>query len=64
AREGRPLSRESLAEALRAQGLAMSNARAGELVRLVRQRVDGAADEPSGHPDGVLSAGAGHRADA
>jgi hypothetical protein len=38
AREGRPLSREALAELLRRQGHAMSNARASALVKLIRDQ--------------------------
>lgn len=37
-RQGRPLSREALAEVLRQQGHAMSNARASALVKLIRDQ--------------------------
>jgi hypothetical protein len=52
ARQGRPLSREALAEVLRGQGHAMSNARASALVRLVRDQpitlgAPGQADTPA-----------------
>jgi hypothetical protein len=38
AREGRPLSREALADVLRRRGHAMSNARASALVKLIREQ--------------------------
>ncbi|GGN99286.1 hypothetical protein GCM10010112_92970 [Actinoplanes lobatus] len=49
ARQGRPLSREALAEVLRGQGHAMSNARVSALVKLIREQpgtAETAAEEP------------------
>jgi hypothetical protein len=51
ARDGRPLSREALAEVLRGQGHAMSNARASALVRLLRDQP--ADTEPNGDDTSV-----------
>lgn len=49
ARQGRPLSREALAEVLRRQGHAMSNARASALVKLIREQP--ASAEPDDESD-------------
>jgi hypothetical protein len=51
ARDGRPLSREALAEVLRRQGHAMSNARASALVKLLRDQP--ADTEPNGDDTSV-----------
>ncbi|MEV6631607.1 DUF2637 domain-containing protein [Actinoplanes sp. NPDC051470] len=56
AREGRPLSREALAEVLRGQGYAMSNARASALVKLIRDRPTH-AEAPTGSSDETPTAG-------
>lgn len=50
AREGRPLSREALADVLRRQGHAMSNARASALVKLIRDQ-PARPEEPTGDGD-------------
>jgi hypothetical protein len=47
--QGRPVSREALAETLRRHGHAMSNARASALVKLVKQHTRAASHEPT-HP--------------
>ncbi|GID29547.1 DUF2637 domain-containing protein [Paractinoplanes brasiliensis] len=54
AREGRPLSREALAEVLRRQGHAMSNARASALVKLIRDQPT-RPKHPTGDGDAPLA---------
>jgi hypothetical protein len=56
AREGRPLSREALAEVLRRQGHAMSNARASALVKLIRDQPADAPTDQAGHVEPVSNA--------